>query len=409
MPDVDEFVTSLRSLPDRPPVAPRPVDDIARRARRARHGRRARRGVGAAVTIAAAVVIGVNVVGSSPTRVEVGPATTPTTVTLAPSRGMSVTPSTGLEDGTEVDVQLANDPGGEFAVAQCAIEAVDAAAAVDWCDSSVQYLRSPAGTPTTTFQVARVMETTRGLIDCAETARRCVIGVRGPTSTPDRYAAISFRSDLPPVPIPELALGETDLDAGDIVTVRADGFPVSTEVVVMQCLAIAAGAAGADDFGDCDMARAKQANTDTDGRFTTDFLVAHEMLTYDGWEPCDPCTLRAFTPGAPAADIALAIAGTIARPSVRIVEPSPYAPEQPVTLEGRGFQVGDGSVTIGRCSNATARDCSFPSVGFVATDRNGALRVEGYPLTCGGNECVLAWHPGEGAPSAFVTPYTITR
>jgi hypothetical protein len=408
MPDVDEIVHDLEEFARRPPVAPRPVDEIARRAAGVRRRRRVARAAGAL----ALAVIAVAAVGFSRNRLErvdVGPAAPSTTTTTSDAPptavaafGMTVTPDHGLRDGDTVRVDLHGvTAGGQLAVAQCAVEAVNATDPVQSCDVTATTYDNGGASDGIRFTVHRVIQLSDGVVDCAAGPRRCVVGVRG--AGKDRFAPISFRTDLPRLPVPALHVSDTSVNAGEPTTVRGEGFPPGEVVVALCGPAPTAPSAPPD----CDQARAKIVTADADGAFTTTFVVANERLTYDGWQRC-PCVLRATAPRTDGASAAIDVRGSTARPSVRIVETGPFAPGRRVTLELTGFQAEVRDVAIGRCPDDVS-GCAFPNEGFVTTDANGSARVDGYPLDCPVDACVLAWHPYEGSPAAFTTPYRMSR
>jgi hypothetical protein len=103
------------------------------------------------------------------------PETTPPT-TEPPAATMVAEPRTGLDDGQDVDLVLAPDPGGELTARQCAAEAIGTANPNLWCDASQFPLRSSAGRPDLSFRALRAIDTQQlGIVDCAESPDRCAI------------------------------------------------------------------------------------------------------------------------------------------------------------------------------------------------------------------------------------------
>ena len=153
---------------------------------------------------------------------------------------------------------------------------------------------------------------------------------------------------------------------------------------------------------------------DANGEFSTEFRVVSDILTYDGWQPCTPCEVRAgaFRVAPASVPITVVANGAPSRPAVRIVEPGPYVADQRVTVEGEGFPLRSLDITIGWCRLDTPDgypQCAYPNEGFTQADAEGRLHIEGYPMPpadfgCRPPErCGLAWLPDGGSPPAFTT------
>ncbi|MBK5221732.1 MAG: hypothetical protein JJE52_02430 [Acidimicrobiia bacterium] len=184
----------------------------------------------------------------------------------------------------------------------------------------------------------------------------------------------------------------------------------------------------------CDMARFSTLTADVNGEISAPLALFREILTYEGWQPCEPCVLVASGWRQPNAVAAVVVEadGTSARPTVRIVPVGPYESGQRVRVEGEGFGPGVGSTEVGWCAFRTDQPetevqgdpsfghaaCAYPTEGFgLVADADGRFVVDGYPLPDGGVRgfscldpaisCGLAWHPGEGTPPAFVTLFEL--
>jgi hypothetical protein len=361
------------------------------------------------------------------------PSTSPTPSVTAGEwiqHALVATPARDLDDGQRVLLAMDPDPGGEVVARLCTSEAIGAANPSPWCDPTHVSLRSPAGRPDLAIEVARVIATDQlGLVDCAAAVGRCavVVWTTQDTSRATAYAApIAFRTELPPIPVPALAMSDSTVTDGDAVTVTLSGFRPGEDVVVGQCPVAAAGATDAsisDTTITCDMGRIRHVVPAADGTVTMRWIVGREVLTYDGWVPCDPCSLTASSirVGRVAVDLVVLDDGAPTRPAVRIVEPGPHAAGAVVTIEGTGFQAGPIDFEIGWCNLGSSidRDCAYPQEGFgIAVGDDGTFSHR-FPLPDDrwaatsecvgtGSTCVLSWYPGEGSPPAFATPFAVT-
>jgi hypothetical protein len=361
------------------------------------------------------------------------PATTPPT-TEPSTATMVAEPRTDLEDGQDVELVLDPDPGGELTARQCAVEAIGAGDPNLWCDAARFPLRSSAGRPDLSFRALRAIDTQQlGIIDCAANPDRCAIVV---WATPDTsqatpyVAPISFRPDLAPLPVPTLVATPGEVGDGETTTIVGTGFRADEEVRLAQCRSD-----GTDDS--CDMARTLRITPDADGSFTVAWIASSDVLLYDGWHPCDPCSLQALAIRIGSVSIPFTVVAdeSPTRPAVEILEVGPYEWGQRVTLVGSGFQANADNVQIGWCrfdSPTSWDDCTYPPEGFGATvddngqiattpliDAAGSLTITGYPMpgdtwsaspacTGTGTDCGLAWKPGTGAPYAFTVPFSLT-
>jgi hypothetical protein len=388
-------------------------------------GGRGRRGLVAAVAVVGAVVLVGGLVVAlggdddpDPTDVAGQPGDTDGTADTGAAGagpGVGIEPSTGLADGDTVTLTLADDPGGELVVRQCAGE-VTAADDVDAaCGRTVHHLRSPAGSPGMDVTVAGTVATPDGRVDCTERPGRCVLRVEAPGAAGGEagpwYADLGFAPTEGTPAAPEVRVeGTGEATEGDEVTVAGAGYPVGDELLVRQCL----------DAGDaaCDDARAAAVTVGEDGSFELRFVVSSEVLTAEGWQRCEPCLLQTLggTSGAVASEPLRVTPGDEPlRPTLAIAGPGPHAPGAEVTLEGRGFQPAGTGITIGACTvpaGGAPPDCAYPEAGLdVVPADDGTVTVTGYPLPDAGDPCgdpaaacVLAWYPNDGGPAAVTTP-----
>lgn len=448
MSDVDEMLEEVRRLGERPPAAPSPLENIAGRAAQRRRRRRAGIGSAATAVVLAVALLGGQLGGSEGRLVET--ADVPTTVTSTASstlpaedeQGLVVEPSVALVDGQVVNVSgpFSIDAvinGGGIAV--CDAGGMDQPEARSWCDINLVRTASESSIELT---VVRRIQTAHGIVDCAERPGRCVVGVLTAGGT-SYTAPISFRDDLGALPTPAIELDASDVDNGDRVVVRLSGFaPVGDlldrddEIWLTQCIGTASEPWSQVDVGwdRCDMARSTRATVDQFGTATAALIAGSEILTYEGWVPCDPCVVLASAWRQPTvvASVDVADVGPPVRPVLRIVPAGPYVPGQRVRLEGTGFGPGDPSVQIGWCAFRTDEPeteiqgdtsygytaCGYPVEGLeVTADGEGNVVVDDFPLPNAevrgidcrdpGHRCGLAWHPGEGTLPAFVTLFDL--
>ena len=400
--------------------------------------------MGAASLVAAAVVlIGATAapsligVESEDVRASDGPG--------APSavmNGLVVHPADDLEDGETVTVTGPFDTGALAGVAQCASEAVNTPTSLSWCDLNVP--REDVGPGPLKVTVLRSIQTSNGLVDCAERPQRCIIGVRADgleAGAVDLTAPISFRSDLGPPPVPALMIDESSAVDGERRMVSGAGFVPNAHVSIAQCVG-----EPTQDWGDgslvrerCDTARMAPAIADDNGTFTVPVILYASVQVPPGWTACDPCFLHALGERQQPAVTTVAVlpGATPARPTVIISPEGPYEPGQTVALDGSGFQPHQDGIVIGWCGFLTDAPeqevqgdpkngytpCSYPNEGFTAdVDDSGRFRIESFPLPDGAfgwgdsasctdpaTRCGLAWHPGEGQLPVFVTLFELRR
>jgi hypothetical protein len=188
----------------------------------------------------------------------------------------------------------------------------------------------------------------------------------------------------------------------------------------------------------CDMARGAHVTARGDGTVGLDVMLFREILTYDGWVACEPCSLRVVGDNTHFAIVPVRIAaGSSAnRPRVVIEEPPPHELGTAVTLRGSAFQPAGDAPAIGWCffrsddpSTEVQGDpayghaqCAYrPGLVPGPLQPDGSFVIEDFPLpdetftrdglTCAdsGARCGLAEHRGEGSPPTFVTMLQMTR
>ena len=422
MSDPEPLLDEARNFAAHPPVSPPPVEQVAQRAARRRRRRRVA-GAGLAVVLGGMAAGAVAVSTSDEPRGE--EVRTVDDPTPPASDGLRVRPDTDLSDGQEVAVTGPFDPGAVVGVGQCASEAAEARDPVPWCDINVARSETEGGNGLV-ITVVRTIETTHGLIDCAERPGRCLIGVR--TNSGDLLGPISFR-DTGPAPRAALEADRTEVADGEAISLTGSGFGAAQEVYVTQCVE----GPTHTELARCDQARTARLTTDHGGRFELRFLTYAEVLTIDGWSRCDPCVVRASrwrqAPAVMSISVSVAPGSTAVRPTVAIVPGGPYEPGARVTLEGSGFQPADeADLEVGWCSFVTDHPereiqgdpahghtaCRYPEEGFTPTvDEDGRFTIERYPLPedcdAGRARCGLAWHPFEGSLPVFVTLFELRR
>lgn len=353
-----------------------------------------------------------------------------------PTDGLAIEPDTGLVDGDVVSVGGDFDTSDVVGVGQCASEARTGADRLDWCDSNVPWDR--VSTRALAVTVARTIETPSGIVDCAERAGRCHIGVRAGEA--NLIADIVFNAQLEATPVAVIHIDDTGARDGERVRVAGSGFPRASEVYINLCLNQPANATDGLEsrFQECDLARGARTTTGDDGSFDIPFIAYADVLLYGGWQRCAECVIQATAVGQvqASANLDIAIDGAPIRPSVAIEPVGPYTRGQYVTLRGAGFQDGSTDLSIGWCAFQSetpetevqgdpARGyatCSYPREGLfgVTTNDVGRFTVEGFPMPSGPfgwrdsgdcatprTRCGLAWHPGEGTPPAFVTLFEL--
>ncbi len=429
MPTLDEGLHHLRGLADHPPSPVPPVGVVERRARRVRRDRWSSRAVAAAVVVALCATV---VVTQTEPEREVSSAST-TSTTLDPEATLTVEPSAGLRPNQAVTLTLPLDAAvdASMIVAQCGVEATRAAPE-QWCQVLAPFVEVESSR-TYEVRIHRMIQTTNGVIDCAERAERCVLGVR--LGGVDHTTPISFDEDLPPLD-PEI---EVEAASPFLATVTGSGYEPGASVTIAQCRP-APDQAPAPTFADCDRHRAARVVTDDDGAFNAEVYLYRQIFSdYTGWGPCQPCQLQAI--GSTAETQAAAVdasSGLEGRAAVEIRPGGPYAPGQLVELHGSGFAPAATleDIVIAWCAFKTAdpstepqgagpeyADCVHPdgTGRSVTTNDFGGFTISDFPLPAGpfggsqvtctapADRCGLAWHPGEGAVPYFVTEFQLTH
>lgn len=381
----------------------------------------------AAVAIAAGLLLSVGDDGSSEAPIKPDRGTTTTAL------DNSLDPLTGLRDGDSVDLTLPVEPADDAVIAQCE-EQVRVSDAAPWCDTGITVERLTDGPAHFRVTVRRTIQTSNGIIDCAERAGRCVIGVRSGSHA--FTAAMTFRGDLGPIPTPTISLDHSEVADGDTVRVLGDGFEPDIDVVISQCLQTLPTAPSEPvRFETCDSARVVRLTTDAAGHFDQRMIIYREVFkAYEGWTACSPCMLQSvdFRRAPAFAPIDIGPTSAPIRPVVEIVPRGPYEPGQRVRIVGRGFQAITRDVSVGYCRFVTDHpeteiaggapdyaECGTPEEGFAAQpDQAGNFTIDEFPLPSGrpgdpactdpNATCGLAWHPSEGSLPAFVTLFDLT-
>ena len=299
----------LERLSDHPPFPPTPIDVLRERARSRRSRRMARRGA-CAVTLTALVVVGLVALRGSPshkTVISPTPRGRPEVVsggsggaTLQAPFGLTLSPASGLDAISDVEVGFDKAPVGSVAAAECAAEVVTAApgAQSTWC-ASVRPLNAGNAFG---LNVTAKISTSHARIDCTRAPGRCVVAARFVGGSPqfDRFAPLAF------VPIrPRLtnAVGVVGgmpdpINDGQQITLDGDGFAAGEVVQVEQCRS------GAYDHPPdqgpppaalCDQVRHQTTVAGDDGTVTEPVTIYRDIgkRTAAGveWQACDPCSL----------------------------------------------------------------------------------------------------------------------
>lgn len=343
MPDLDAALDELRGLVSRPPSQTPDVGEVQAGAHR-RRNRRWATSASLAVVIALTAVTLAWVVPADDDTVDVidEPTTfTTTATTLEPfPPGLTIEPSSGLDDGDTVRVtgnfMLSNIVGA----ALCAEEGRQEVDRLAWCDLSAVSYQNVDGVLEVT--VSRRIVTQHGVFDCAERLGRCLLGVRDNQGV-DRSAPISFRDDLGPLEPETISLSADALADGELVEVIGQGWQPDALVELRQCLGEPIVSANeVYDSGRCDLARPLAVTADGSGWLRIGYLAYEQIYTGEGWEPCDPCALVATSGLVPpvATTITVEALGDPILPSLSMSPSGPYRQGQIVSVEGTGFQAG---------------------------------------------------------------------
>jgi hypothetical protein len=350
-------------------------------------------------------------------------------------RRLAVTPDSDLTDGQVVELTGSFDRDSVLGVGICASEALDVVDPLEWCDINLRVERR-RGASVLHVTVVRSIDTSHGLVDCAERPQRCLVGVRTERGG-DVASFIAFRTDLEPVPRPVVEVDRHTVGDGESIAVSGSGFRSGEELFVSQCRGLVADLESLADRDSerCGVARGRTLIPRADGSFDVTFILYAEILTYEGWARCEPCALLVggHRQARTALRVGVAADGPPVRPVVRIVPPGPYEPGQRVTLDGSGFQAAQ-AVGIAWCAFNTDRPeqeiagdpnygnapCVYPAEGVVRPDDAGRFTVLDFPMPdepfypggfgdCRqpGTRCGLADHPSEGSPPTFVTLFEL--
>lgn len=447
MADLDRAIDEIRRFSSRPPAGPAPIEHLNARSSQ----RRRRRLVAAGALASVAIVLGGIAIAdglrsdegqrvatgrtSEPTDtapIDPSMSTAPSDATGQPLSDLVVEPDTGLIDGQTVTV---SGPERVTAVALCDADRITQSDPLAGCDINF----GPGGGPTPLeITVARRIQVRDGIVDCAERPGRCVVGVISPDAG-RLVAPISFRDDLGDFPVPSISAERVSV-ADDQLEVVLSGFEApgtspgrDDEVLLRQCIGEPSDSWTDPTWERCDGARAVALIPDASGTARIQITLHAEILTYQGWQPCEPCALVASAwrqPGAVTPVEVIAV-DTPIRPTLRIVPNGPYEPGQRVRLEGSHFGARGTGIQIGWCAFRSddpetemegdvgqgLAGCAYPIEGSdLVADADGSLVVDAFPLS--GTDvrglscldptvrCGLAWHPGNGMPPAFVALYS---
>lgn len=429
-----------------------PPDKIRARA----HRRAVRRRLAAGSVLASAVAVvalvaswqgghdSIQRVTTDPTEATSGPASSPPSSTsppaAAPGRlppgqepsGLTAVPVVGLNDGEAITVTFDDPAEAQRAtfLAVCDGEVVNEAFQAQTDTTRLRARCGPAITNVTNPArvVARqVIDAPDGTVDCAANVGRCVVVAVLDTGGA-RWSPLGF-SSAPVAPLTVRVAPSGPVDDGARVEISGDGGLPGESIVIRLCLARAA----PDDEAStgCDAIRAAEAKVGDNGQYRVEMILYRDLLTYspDGhtasrWVPCERCTLVARLSngrGEPATTpVQINVVGPAIHPTVKIVEPGPYAPGQRVTLRGAGFQPSPWSQTSLEICPADIMtqpfkgDCArivgagTPGGAIPEVDRSGRFTLPGFQLpdadltTAGGlrcntnGACAIGSTPGEG-------------
>jgi len=379
------------------------------------------------VLLIGAVGLAVAASDDEPADLRAGEGTPTTPPSADPSDQLLVEPSVELEPGQVVTITLPVAPSDDAIVAQCASEAATASDPAPWCDLAYEQIAATGVDGHFQFAVLRSIQISRGIIDCAESAERCLIGVR--SGGIDYLTPISFRAGLPAASDPVIESDDLSAADGQRVMITGGGFTPDAEIFLMQCLRVPTG----DGPDTCDDARSVPITTDSSGGFERELLVYREIFT-NGWVDCEPCVLYAASYRQNPAVVPIAVApGTAShRPMVRIIPDGPYEPGQRVQLRGTGFQAGSTDIDIAWCrfntdspqTEAQGAGDGYATCGYAGeatlSDDAGRFVVDGFLMpddtsASGGPTCQeptarcgLAWHRYEGSYPVFITFFEMT-
>lgn len=419
-----ELTQALNEMADFASHPPAPTPPRARLEKRVARRRRRRRSFGAGAGLLLLGVAGFWWIGQEDPVTDVR-TENPDAVERPPADDLLVEPATDLQPDDLVTITLPVEPFADALVVQCASEAVGLANPESWCDLSGDRV-STGGDGDFQFQVLRSIQTSNGLIDCAERPQRCVIGVR--SGGRDYTGPISFAADTRDLPTASIELSQTQVADGDRIQVTGTGFVPGVEVWLSQCFGeVSSVDQPSTATGVCDLAGTLFTQADGSGSISIE-MVAYREILGDGWLPCEPCFVHASTSRQEPAKAVVEVAPTDSplRPTVTITPSGPYRPGQRVTLRGDGFRPGSKSMDIGWCAFNTEHPeleaqgagpdyalCRYPygpididdDTGFAITDFPMPSADWGLGVSCErtSDQCALAWHPSEGSPPAFIT------
>ena len=306
-----EGIDMLERLSTRPPFPPTPIDVLRERARSRRRRRLARRGA-STLTVTALVVVGLvalrgspsDTVTTSPTprgRPEV--VSGPGGATLQAASGLTLSPASGLDPISDVEVRFDEAPVGDVVAAECAAEVVTVApgARSSWCGNA----RNLNDGNAVGLNVTAKVSTSHGRIDCTRAPGRCVVaarfvGRRGGSAHFNRFAPLAF-APISPRLTNDIGVegGLPDpINDGQQIALSAGSFAAGEVVQVEECRSAAFDHPpdqGPPPAALCDQVRRQTMVAGDDGTIIGPVTIYRDIgkRTAAGieWQACDPCSL----------------------------------------------------------------------------------------------------------------------
>jgi hypothetical protein len=302
-----------------------------------------------------------------------------------PSPTVSVTPDANLLHKQEVAVEGSDfTPNATIAVQQCKTGEQDAYECGFGFNHTIANTDGD-GSFSTTFVVARKFNGEGGAVDCAASAGACsVVASNIDDQIDEAEHAISFDPAGPVPPPPPVTV---DPDEGllhnQVVTVAGSGFPVESNVQVVQCLA------GADPFvfpRPCASGSFTYFFTDETGALTVPIAVRRLITDTNGTQidcatapgTCEMVMASYEDPFA-VGRVPLAFDASVPPPPPPTVKVRPrhhLTNGQVVTVSGSGFSANI-QVGMAQCREGATdiNGCDLSSVHYEFTDANGNFRT----------------------------------